>query len=226
MNTGSIFAVAGMVLVTTGVCAHGTAKIATVDFSACATSVLSVGQPVGQSVGNALTKNSSLPFALLDPSVGNNIWIGDHGGASIDIKVSIMSPTSVNMLINTGDGQPSIPNAIVTLKGTNGIKTTLRMIGNATIRDYNNWYWTEMVNDTTTQEWWTNNLNPQPGDQSKRLDVHVFRLGTNFIGQTLTDIIVTAPADAGDGFFVPLLSAVSVTYPGASGVVSSTCVAQ
>ena len=217
--------ISGMAFVTATATAHSAPKVGTVDFSSCATSSFFFGQPVGNSIGNAQTKDSMLRFVLSDPALGNNVWFGDHGGASIDVSVSIQSPTTVNLLLNTGDGQPNITNAIVTLKGTNGAQMIVKMKGNVTIRDYNNWYWTETINDTTTQEWWTNNLNPQPGDQSKRLDVHVFRLGANFVGQTLTDIIVTAPPKAADGYMVPMLSAVSVAYPGAGGAVPSSCVA-
>ena len=212
----------GVITTTLASGAQSAASLASVDFSACANVVASFGQPVGASAGNALTNFSKLKFTLIDPTAADNVWAGTNGG-SIDIKVSIASPIAVYMLMNTFYGQGAIVNGTVTFKGTNKTHRFFKLTGNANIRDYNNWVWTNVINGTTAQEWWTNNLNPQPQDQSKRVDAHRFNLGTTFTGQTLTDIVVTAPSNAGANYMEPALFAVGVHYVGASGVAPSTC---
>jgi hypothetical protein len=128
----------------------------------------------------------------------------------------------VFMLANTFYGQANTTNATVTFKGSGGTAVTAKLVGNSTIRDYNNWVWTNTINGTTAQEWWTNNLHPSPQDQSKRLDAHSFNLATKFAGETLTHIVVTAPTNAGPNFMEPVLWAVDIARAGTGGI-SSTC---
>jgi len=86
--------------------------------------------------------------------------------------------------------------------------------------------WTNTINGTTAQEWWTNNLNPQPDDQSHRLDAHYFNLGTAFASNTLTKIEIKAPSNAGVNYMEPALFAAGVVYPGGGGAVKSSCKAK
>jgi hypothetical protein len=196
--------------------------LAPVDFSACANNNQVIGNPVGVSTGNALTKDSKLTFTLLDPTTGNNVWVGSAGG-QIEIKLSVPSPTAVYLLMNSYYGQSAIANAKVIFKGSNSTHRGTTLIGNTTIRDFNNWVWTNTINGKSAQEWWTNNLNPQPQDQSHRMDTHYFNLSTEFAGQTLTEIIIQSPTNAGVNYMEPALFAIGVAYSGASGTIPSTC---
>ena len=138
------------------------AVLSPVDFSACANQSVALGGPVGASAGNAQTPDSALTFTLLDPTEGNNAWVGSNGG-SIMIKLSVASPKAIYMLMNSVYGQGGVANATVTVFGSSRIsRQNLRLSGNKTIRDYNNWVWTNTINGTSTQEWWTNNPSPQP----------------------------------------------------------------
>jgi hypothetical protein len=199
--------------------------LAPLDFSACANTSLSIGQPVGAGKGNAATKYSGLTFTLLDPSAGNNVWVGGATGATLDIKLSVTSPTAVYILMNTLYGRAAIANATVLFQGTGKKHKSFTLTGNTTIRDYNNWVWTNTINGTSAREWWTNNLNPTSQDQSHRLDAHGFNLGKIFAGQTLTDIIIEAPANAGVNYMEPFVAALGVQYAGGTAPVSTTCTA-
>jgi hypothetical protein len=195
---------------------------AAVDLFACANLNNAGGQPVGFSTGNAPEKDAKLSFYLLDPSTGNNAWAAGSG-ASLTITLSVPTAQSVTMLLNSGWGQSGVINATVRLKGTGGAKQTINLVGDDTIRDWNNWIYTNIIDEHKTQEWWTSNLNPTPQDQTKRLDAHVFKLNSSFVGQTLTSISVISPPAAASGYMEPLLWAISVGYPGASGTLSSSC---
>ncbi len=199
--------------------------LAPVDFSACANAVGNIGQPVGVSTGNSGKAFAKLGFTLLDPASGNNIWVG---GASntLTIKLSVAAPTRVYVLMNTYYGQSGIANGSVVFKGTNSTHKGFSLIGDKTIRDYNNWVWTNSINGTSVQEWWTNNLNPSPDDQSHRIDAHLLNLGVTFSGQTLTQIQFRAPATAGVNYMEPVLFAIGVDAGGSSAPIPATCVAK
>lgn len=184
-------------------------KLLGVDLSACANVSADLGQPVGKGKGNALTPHAKLKFALLDPALGNNVWRGDLG-ATIAFTVSVPSPTAVYTVINTFYGQPGTSNATVRFTGTHGAAATFELIGDVDVRDYNNWIWTNQINGSTTQMWWTNNLSPTPFDQSHRLDVQRFDLQAAFAGETLTGISVTAPANAQPGVMESVLFALGI----------------
>ena len=185
------------------------AKVTPLDFSACMNDNAPEGQPAGVSKGNTGAANSELKFTLADPAAGNNAWVGANGG-QIEVKLKATSPSTVYTLMNTFYGQDAIPNATVTFSGTNKTKISFQLVGNTDIRDYNNWTWTNTINGTTTQEWWTNNPNPQQNDQSHRLDVQAFDLSEAFAGQTLTKITIQAPANAGPNYMEPALFAIGV----------------
>jgi hypothetical protein len=212
------------------VCAATTAlakapTLSTVDFSTCANNLENGGGPVGASVGNAQTKFSKLNFTLLDPASGVDSWIGG-AGQTLDVKLSVASPAAVYLLINSGYGQGGIANATIELKAKGGVKKSFKLIGNATIRDFNNWVWTNTLTKRTSQEWWTNNLNPQPQDQSHRYDAHMIDTASLLAGQTLSDIIVKAPANAGPNFMEPLVWAIAVDTGTGAQTIKSSCTAQ
>lgn len=188
-------------------------KLLGVDLSACANVSAGLGQPVGKAKGNAQTAHAKLKFALPDPALGNNAWRGDFG-STLSFAVSVPSPTAVYTLINTFYGQAGVSNATVHFTGTNGASASFELIGNVDVRDYNNWTWTNGINGTTTQTWWTDKLNPAPFDQSHRLDAQRFDLQAAFAGETLTGIAITAPANAQAGVMEPVLYALGIEGTG------------
>jgi hypothetical protein len=205
--------------------AHAATSLVPIDFSACANLSGSVGGPVGTSKGNAGTSLAKLSFVLLDPDAGNNVWVGASGSKLI-IKLAVASPQGVYLLMNTLYGQSGIVNATVKFKGSGGSKANFKRIGNQSIRDFNNWVFTNDLTKNTAQPWWTNNLNPQPFDQTHRIDAHKFDLSTAFAGQTLKQIEIDAPADAAPNYMQPLLFAVGLDDGGAGGPIAATCSVQ
>jgi energy-converting hydrogenase Eha subunit E len=93
--------------------------------------------------------------------------------------------------------------------GSAGANQTFTLVGNTDIRDFNNWVWTNSINGTTAQTWWTSNQNPSSLDQTHRWDAQVFSLNAAFSTQILTDIVITAGA-AGPNYSQPMLAALNV----------------
>jgi energy-converting hydrogenase Eha subunit E len=112
-------------------------------------------------------------------------------------------------MFNTLDGLAGLDTVSVQFVGSAGASQTFTLVGNSDIRDYNNWVWTNTINGTTAQTWWTNNQNPNPFDQTHRWDAQVFSLNAAFATQTLTDIVITAGA-AGPNYSQPMLAALNV----------------
>lgn len=187
-----------------------------VDISKCTNDVEDFGQPIGVRKGNAGTKFAKIEFDLIDFKKKNNFWRGINGAAMI-IDLGVPKATAVQLLINTGWGQSGIPNALVTVHSSGGGKKTFKLIGNKTIRDFNNWIFTNSIDGKKTQEWWTNNKNPQVNDQSHRYDAHVIDVTGVVKGDKLTQIVVSAPQNAATGFFEPFVFAVNVEYDGNPG---------
>lgn len=202
-----------------------TPTLVAIDFSACANAPADVGGPVGTSTGNAGTHLSNLSFTLLDPVLGNNVWVGG-AGAKLVIKLSVPSPNGVYLLMNTLYGQSGIVNATVKFKGSGGAKSSFKRVGNQTLRDFNNWVFTNELNSNTVQPWWTNNPDPHPNDQTHRIDAHKFDLSATFASQTLKQIEIDAPADAGPNYMQPLLFAIGVDEGAAGGPIAATCSVQ
>jgi hypothetical protein len=187
-----------------------------VDISKCTNDTFDFGQPIGTGKGNAGTDFAKIEFDLIDFKKKNNFWRGINGAAMI-IDLAVPKATAVQILINTGWGQSGIPNALVTVHSSGGAKKTLKLVGNKTIRDFNNWIFTNSINGKDTQEWWTNNKKPQTNDQSHRYDAHVIDISGIVKKDTLTQIVISAPQDAATGFFEPFVFAVNVEYPGQQG---------
>ncbi len=192
------------------VSAAASAQVTQINLSPYVNTSYNIGAPVGTTTGNTSASLSSLTFSLLDPSTGSNAWIGTSSNASIDIKTDVVDPTTVYTLLNTLYGQNGVTNATVEFIGSGGAIQVVNLVGNTDIRDYNNWQWTNTINGTTTQEWWTNNQTPVAYDQSHRLDVQSYTLSPAFQSQTLTDIIISAPPGAGVNYMEPMLTGVDV----------------
>jgi hypothetical protein len=187
-----------------------------VDISTCTNDVEDFGQPIGIRKGNAGTKFSKIEFDLIDFKKKNNFWRGISGAVMV-VELAVPKATAVQILINTGWGQSGIPNAFVDVETSGGSSKTFKLIGNKTIRDFNNWIFTNSINGKQTQEWWTNNKNPQPNDQSHRYDAHVIDISSVVKNDTLTRVVVRAPQNAATGFLEPFVFAVNVEYPGKPG---------
>ena len=149
--------------------------------------------------------------------------MSNGASSALTITLSVASPKAVYLLMNTLYGQPNVANATITFSGTGQVQKAAALVGNKSIRDYNNGTTTNIINGTTSQEWWTNNLNPKPNDQSHRIDAHVFSIGPAFSGQTLTKIEIKALKTAGINVMLPMLFAVGVEYPGAGRPIPATC---
>jgi hypothetical protein len=204
--------------------AAATAKTQYVDLSQCANALVLDGQPVGTVRGNAGTPLARQRFKLLDSSTNNNVWLGESAGKTAVISLSVTGVSAVYALINTGYGQPDISNLTVAFEGTSGAQANFEMIGNKDVRDHWNWVWTNDLVGNQAQQWWTNNLNPQPQDQTHRLDAHKFNIGSKFSGQTLTKLSFIAPSGAAPNVFQPFVAAVKVVYSGTAG--ATNCIAQ
>lgn len=187
-----------------------------IDISGCTNAVEDFGQPIGVKKGNAGTDFSKIEFDLIDFRKKNNFWRGING-ALLTIDLAVPKATAVQILINTGWGQAGIPNALVSVESSGGRSKTFKLIGNKTIRDFNNWVFTNNINGTTTQEWWTNNKNPTPQDQSHRYDAHVIDITSVVKGDALTQIVIAAPQNAATGFLEPFVFGVNVEYDGKPG---------
>lgn len=187
-----------------------------IDISGCTNDTFDFGQPIGVRKGNAGTDFSKIEFSLIDFKKKNNFWRGINGAAMI-VDLAVPKATAVQLLINTGWGQSGIPNALVGVETSGGRSKTFKLIGNKTIRDFNNWIFTNSIDGKKTQEWWTNNKNPQPNDQSHRYDAHVIDITGIVKNDTLTQIVVSAPQNAATEFLEPFVFAVNVEYPGKPG---------
>ncbi|MBS0445510.1 MAG: PEP-CTERM sorting domain-containing protein [Proteobacteria bacterium] len=185
------------------------AQVTQVDLGGVVNTAYSIGGPVGLTAGNTGTALSSLTFDLRDPSTTSNVWVGYSTGDSITLHPDLYGVGSAYSLFNTLFGQAGLPTVSIEFKGSAGADQTFTLTGNTDIRDYNNWVWTNSINGTTTQEWWTNNLNPSPTDQSHRWDAQVYALAPAFATQTLTDIVITA-GQVGGNYSQPMLAALDL----------------
>lgn len=180
------------------------ASMTTIDISAYTDTTWNEGQAFGSAMtGNTGTALSNVVFDLL-PTYTNNIWLGEVAGESITVPINIQGATSVYTLFNTWWGESGLATARVTFNGSAGATQTFVLYGNTDIRDYIQNPYTNSVNGTTTQMWWTD------GDR-RRLDAQAFALNSAFASQTLTSMVVTA-LNAEWDVSAPILSAVTVQY--------------
>lgn len=195
-----------------------------VDFSSCMNSVQIADGPVGTRKGNAGTKFSKLTFTLLDGNKGNNAWWGQNANDTLTINLSVPSPEAIYLMLNTTWGVAGYANATVVLSGSPRVaQRTVQLVGNNNIRDWLNGYYTNIINDTTTQEWWTSNLNPSPFDRTERHDVVEIKLGRAYENKYLTQIQIQTPWNGGQNVMAPFVSAIGIEYPDGTPI-SSTCV--
>jgi hypothetical protein len=150
------------------------------------------GVTTAGNTGNPLASQTFviLPDKTVTGAASANIVEGFSPGLIADITVSIPNAANVYTLMNTFFGTTSVA-ATVEFKGTGGADQTFSLTGGTDIRDWNNANWTNTINGTTTQEWFASS------NGNDRFDAQQFALSSAFLGQTLTDIIITAGADTG-----------------------------
>ncbi len=157
--------------------------------------------PTGQQTYNGQN------FLIANGSSGN-AWfssVAANGGSqqvSITIPVNVTNAGTVHTLMNSFWGQAGTSLDSITFNGSMGSETQY-LTGNNTLRDYNNWVWTNTINAPTTVAW---------TDTTQRLDEQTFSLG-QYAGENLTSIVIT---DSGNqNFSRAFLAALTVdTDPG------------
>lgn len=132
---------------------------------------------------------NGVPMAMGGDANIDTLWAWTGLGLSqevtqiLHVDTNIAGARNVYSMINTFWGQGG-PNSYlsVTFNATGGVSHTFQLLGNTDIRDYNNWVWTNTINNTTTVEVW--NI----GNGQQRLDMQKFALDSAFWNQTLTSI--------------------------------------
>ncbi len=117
---------------------------------------------------------------------GNTAWFStvasgnSNAVTSVTIQVNVTNATTVKTLMNTLWGQSGVSYDTLTVNGSKG-SFSVDLTGNNSLRDYNNYVWTNSVKAPTAQAW---------SDTSQRLDEQTFSLG-NYSGETLNSITIT-----------------------------------
>jgi hypothetical protein len=161
------------------------------------------GAPGGASIINGYSfpvgsqDFGGVPFAI--PTGTNNYWNGavaanfESGVVSLTIPVGVYGVTSAFTALNTFWGWPG-PTAYlyVTFTGSNGATETVPLVGNVSVRDYNNDGNTNTINNTSTIQVWQNGL-------GQRLDRQEYVLPKAFRNQTLTSVTINDTGNQGNG---------------------------
>ncbi len=110
-----------------------------------------------------------------------------RGTTSVTIQANVTNATSVKTLMNTFWGQSGTSYDTITFNGSKG-SFSESLTGNNSLRDYNNWVWTNSISQPTTVAW---------TDTNQRFDEQTFSLG-NYAGENLTSVTIT---DWGNEYF-------------------------
>lgn len=149
------------------------------------------GVTTAGNTGNPLASQSFIiPPSTVGGSDANNIWSGLDNSSVLNISVSILNATNVYTLMNTFFGSLTA-GVSVEFQGTGGANDVFNLFGGTQIRDWNKDVYTNAINGTTTQAWHTIN----GGDN--RFDAQQFILSAEFLGQTLTNILITPFGNTG-----------------------------
>ena len=155
-------------------------------------------------------------------STGTGITFGDWNGSYVETgpDIGISSRTlnlgavllpgdpAVNALFNTFYGASGQVNAVVVFTNSAGQTATYTLIGNQTIRDYNQNTFTNDLegynlnaaySNVSTQNWWNNVGSPANGHGGQRLDVVTFILPSSWAGTTLVSMVITNPTPLSSG---------------------------
>ena len=128
-----------------------------------------------------------IPFYI--PETGDNYWNSNYPNTpnphTLDVNINLTGAIEVHTLLNTFWGQPGPDSyAAIEFIGSNGGYYKVDLIGNDHIRDYNQYIWTNSINNTTTIEVFNNG-------SGQRLDKQVFYLPDEFENQNLESIRIT-----------------------------------
>lgn len=152
--------------------------------------------PTSGNTGSGLTFGDYSGQFVRVPNLGT-VTIG-MGGAALS-----MDPT-VNTLFNTIYGTPTTQ-AVVTFTNSLGATAVYNLVGDQTIRDYNNNVNTNFLSGmgvgVTALNWWNDST------MGQRLDAQTFSLPMSWDGTTLTSMMIFNPTTSQD---LPYLSAVQV----------------
>jgi hypothetical protein len=118
--------------------------------------------------------------------------------------IALNSDAVVNSLLNTFYGTPGGPEAVITFENSNSSVAIYTLVGNQTIRDYNNNVYTDdlqgyntdsSLGQVTAQNWWNNYaaVYAATGDY-QRLDVQSFVLPASWSGTNLTSMTIDDPS--------------------------------
>lgn len=161
----------------------------------------------------------SVPFQIGSGANANDPWgwtayrAVTGGPAKLTIPTNIFGVTDAYSIINTFWGQAG-PNsyASVTFNATGGLTHTVQLVGNSDIRDYNQNTWTNLLNNTTSKEVFTNG-------QGQRLDMQSYALPGAFASETLTSIVIDdTGANNFQRIFVGGITVKTVPTPGFAGL--------
>jgi len=176
-----------------------------VDFSQHHTANLQATLDAGFPSGEVVL--GGVPFSI--PTAGNNYWHSVNATGSnprsIDIAVNRTGVVEVHTLINNYWGQPG-PTSYAWLEffGTHGAYFRKDLIGNEDIRDFNQLFFTNAINGTTT----TNVVSIG----NHRLDKQEIALPADFYDETL--LTVRMSDNGGDNFQRVFLAGVTLLAGG------------
>jgi hypothetical protein len=124
-----------------------------------------------------------VPFRI-EPS-GNNIWSagvpGGSGTRTLDVIINLEGVRKVHTLINTDWGQSGPASfASIEFVGADGTIVSEQLVGNANVRDWNQFIWTNALTATNAQQVVTSG--------QTRLDKQVWTLPPDIAGQELRRI--------------------------------------
>ena len=142
-----------------------------------------------------------------------------HGSPlTLSFNVALPSNPCVYALLNTFYGQVGQTNATVVFANSRGQTISFTLVGDQTIRDYNQ---NNFTNDLAgynlaagqsglfTQNWW-NNAADADGNGHQRLDVTTFILPSSWAGTALVSMTITNPYASSGYTDAVLLSALQV----------------
>jgi hypothetical protein len=117
----------------------------------------------GSTFPTGLQNFGGVPFSI--PAGPDNYWAGEaaanfgSGTVSLTVPVGVFGVTSVFTLLNSMWGWAG-PNAYlyITFSGSNGAIATVPLVGNVSVRDYNNDGNTNTINNISTVQAWDNGM--------------------------------------------------------------------
>ncbi len=142
------------------------------------------------------------------------------GSATIPLGgIALTADATVNTLMSNFFGTANAVEAVVTFTNSKGATASFSLVGDQTIRDYNNYIYTNNLQgfnnnaafgQVTAQEWWNDNAQ---ASSPQRLDVQSFVLPSSWAGTNLVSMTISDP-QSGDW---DVLSGINVDVAGGGG---------